>query len=84
MTAFDVPLSRKRTCVYCSVQIDSNGQGVFQLASGWLENRKRGGANTIACPKRQDVYSCHDCIDRLRAGISVGQQRLFSVEGYDA
>lgn len=72
-----IPLSRRRLCAYCSCTVDSNGTQVFQRASGWLENRKRGGANTIALPIRRDEYACGECIDKLRHGISIGQGRLF-------
>lgn len=78
-----IPLSRRRLCTYCAVTVDSNGTGVFQLAHGWLENRKRGGANTIAVPIRDDTYACNECIDKLRHGIPVGQSRLFNPSGYD-
>jgi hypothetical protein len=79
-----IPLSRRRICAYCSVTIDSNAPGVFQHASGWIENRKRGGANTIALPIRSDMYACNECIDRLRHGISTGQTTLFEPSDYDA
>lgn len=72
-----VPLSRVRTCSYCSVQVDSNATGVYQLAIGWLANRKQGGANTIAIPNRVDRYACSECIDKLKHGIPVGQMHLF-------
>lgn len=72
-----IPLSRRRLCAFCLVTLDSNGTGIFQRASGWLENRKRGGANTIALPIRLDVYACNECIDKLRHNIPVGQMQLF-------
>lgn len=72
-----IPLSRVRNCTYCNDSLDSNGIGVFQLGHGWLENRRKGGANTIALPIREDKYACHECIDRLRQGIPVGQMHLF-------
>lgn len=74
-----IPLSRLRNCVYCQCQVDSNAIGIFQLATGWLMNRRSGGANTIAMPKRQDFYACAECIDKLRHGIPVGQQSLFTL-----
>lgn len=78
-----IPLSRRRLCTYCTATVDSHGLGVFQLGHGWLENRKRGGANTIAVPIRDDTYACAECIDKLRHGIPVGQARLFDVRNYD-
>lgn len=79
-----IPLSRRRNCTYCLCVIDSNGTGTFQLAHGWIEHRKRGGANTIAVPIRDDTYACGECIDKLRHGISTGQARLFEPRNYDA
>lgn len=78
-----IPLSRRRLCTYCLCTIDSNGTGVFQRASGWLENRNRGGANTIALPIRLDAYACSECIDKLRHDIPVGQSRLFDPRTLD-
>jgi hypothetical protein len=78
-----VPLSRVRLCYYCSCQLDSNAVGVYQLATGWLANRKRGGANTIAIPFRRDTYACPDCIDKLKHGIPVGQMRLWELTDPD-
>lgn len=78
-----VPLSRRRNCTFCSVTVDSNGIGTFQLADGWLENRRKGGANTIAIVHRRDVYACHECIDRMRHGIPAGQMHLFDGFPYD-
>lgn len=74
-----VPLSRIRLCVFCSCQLDSNAVGVYQLATGWLANRKQGGANTISLPHRQDKYACAECVDKLKHGIPVGQMRLFGL-----
>lgn len=78
-----IPLSRRRTCSHCGTLVDSNGVGVFHLATGWIENRKKGGTNTIALPIHHDKYACHDCIDRLRHGIPVGQMMLFDRNGDD-
>lgn len=75
-----VPLSRLRACTYCSCQVDSNAVGVYQLASGWLQNRKQGGANTLTLPIRQDHYACGECVDKLRHGIPVGQMQLFGLD----
>lgn len=77
-----IPRSRRRLCSYCSCTIDSNGTGVFQLANGWLENRRKGGANTIALAIRKDIYACHECIDKLRNGIPAGQMALFDPREY--
>lgn len=80
MSLYEIPLSRRRHCTYCACIVDSNAVGVYQLAHGWLENRKRGGANTIALAKRDDHYACNDCISKLKAGIPVGQQSLFRLD----
>lgn len=79
MVDVKVPLSRRATCVYCADQLDTSATGVFQLARGWLENRRRGGANTIALAERLPKYACGICIDKLRSGIPVGQQTLFGL-----
>ena len=77
-----VPLSRQRLCTYCQCRVDSNAAGVYQLATGWLMNRRQGGTNAIALPVRQDHYACHECVDKLKHGIPVGQMQLFGIEGF--
>jgi len=78
-----IPLSRRAVCTYCATTIDMQASGVFQFAQGWLENRLRGGANTIALPKRRNQYACHECIDRMRHGVPALQARLFDAGPYD-
>lgn len=75
-----IPVSRRATCIYCAIFIDTNANGTFQLATGWCEIRKRGGTNTIALPKRHARFACNECIDRLRHGISPDQGALFTLD----
>lgn len=75
-----IPVSRRATCIYCGTFIDTNAVGVYQLATGWVENRRKGGANTIALAVRHTRFACHECIDRLRHGISPDQQSLFNID----
>lgn len=75
-----IPVSRRATCTYCQTFIDTNAIGVFELATGWCENRRKGGTNTIALAKRHARFACHECIDRLKHGISPDQQALFTLD----
>lgn len=75
-----IPVSRRATCVYCGLIIDCNANGTFQLSTGWCEIRRRGGSNAIALPIRHPRFACHECIDRLRHGISPDQQSLFNID----
>lgn len=80
-----IPVSRRATCTYCGIFVDTAAIGVYQLATGWLENRRRGGANTVALPNRRYKFACRECIDRLRHGINPDQGSLFGlVDGDDA
>ena len=79
MSIYEIPLSRRRTCYYCSCIMDSGALGNYQLATGWVENRKGGGSHITLTTRRADTYACHDCIDKLRHGIPTGQIRLFEL-----
>jgi hypothetical protein len=78
-----IPASRRATCVYCSELIDTAADHTFQLAYGWVENRKGGGAHATQLMERKSRYACKLCIDKLRKGISPDQGTLFAVNLYD-
>lgn len=72
-----IPASRRAFCTYCGLLVDSAAVGVWQRATGWVENRRQGGSNAIALPNKDTVYACGICIDRLRHNISPDQRTLF-------
>ena len=78
-----IPASRRAVCVYCSELVDTAADHTFQLAYGWVENRRGGGAHAIAKIERKGKYACHECINKLRKGISPDQGALFSIHLYD-
>lgn len=69
-------LTHREPCTFCGVHLDTRDPGVFQRTSGWVENRTAGGANTVALNTREPVWSCGDCINRLRRGVSPDQGRM--------
>jgi hypothetical protein len=75
----NIPASRRTNCVYCSLTIDTAGDHVFQLAFGWVECRKGGGAHATQLMERRAKWACKPCIDLLRKGISPDQGTLFSL-----
>jgi len=82
-TGLGIPVSRRALCVYCGELIDTAADHVFQLAYGWVENRKRGGSHATQFMERRNKYACKFCIALLRKGISPDQQSLFALNLYD-
>jgi hypothetical protein len=79
VSLYEIPMSRRRTCVFCASIVDSNADGVYEFVQGWARNRKQG-TNAVALQKRMNVFACDICIDKLKAGIPVGQQSLFTYQ----
>ena len=78
----DIPPSRLVGCVYCAERLDSNAVGTYQRARGWVRVKRAGanqGVNALALSERSHVFACSACIDKLKHGISIGQQSLFSL-----
>lgn len=75
-----IPVSRRGTCAYCAILVDTAAVGTFQLCTGWVENRRKGGGNTVALPTRHLKWACGICIDKLRHGISPDQASLFALD----
>ena len=63
-------------CEYCGQPVSPTRAGTFVWTSGWVEQRRDGGAHAITLPVRADRYACGSCIDMLRAGVSPGQGTL--------
>lgn len=74
-----IPVSRRAICVYCSITIDTAADHVFQLATGWVENRKKGGSHATQLMDKKPQWACKPCIDLLRKGISPDQGTLFVI-----
>jgi hypothetical protein len=64
-------------CARCTRPIESTSLGVFQTVSGLVENRAAGGPNTVALIERRPEWTCGECVDRLRHGISPEQTTLW-------
>lgn len=82
--SMEIPVSRKRTCVYCAVFIDGNAPGTWRKATGWLPvaryKHNKGGSNSLTLRTNLEEYACAECIDRLKHGIPVGQMTIFETE----
>lgn len=50
----------------CNSALDPNAKGVYQFASGWIENRAAGGANALVLPEKQQQWACAPCIERKK------------------
>jgi len=79
-----IPISRRATCVYCGTFVDTNANGTYRRTVGWLPigryANNRQGSNSLALRQSLDHWACAECIDRIKHGISPGQQSLFPTD----
>lgn len=78
----DIPPSRLVICCYCAERMDSNGPHTFQRACGFVRVRGKG-INALHLAKRQHVFACEECIERLKHKIAIGQMDLFAGREFD-
>ena len=72
-----VPQRFQAACEMCGDPLDIRKPGVHQFVSGWIENRKGGGAHAIRMAQRVQRYACKFCVDREMAGAARWQPSLF-------
>jgi hypothetical protein len=73
-----IPQRFQSQCNFCGDPLDIRRPGVFQLTTGWVENRKGGGAHAIALAERMPHWACHLCMDKKRQGQAQYQLDLFA------
>jgi hypothetical protein len=81
----DIPPSMLAGCVFCANRLHTNQRGTWQhVISGWVPVHRYGGnkrgTNSLTLPRLEHVFACELCIDKLKAGIPLGQQTLFGTE----
>lgn len=64
------------TCSACGDPVDPNAVGVWRQVTGWVQNRRDGGANAVSLPSAPHEWSCHPCMVRRREG-TLGMSSLF-------
>lgn len=55
------------SCQECGEEVNPKAQGTWRLVTGWVENRKGGGAHAIALPSPAQGYMCNACMIVARA-----------------
>jgi hypothetical protein len=63
-------------CDACGEPVDPGAPGVWRQVTGWVQNRRDGGANAVAMPSKALAWSCRSCMDRRRNG-TLGMPSLF-------
>lgn len=81
----DIPPSMLVACVFCADRLHTNRRGTWQrVVSGWVPvdrySGNKRGTNSLTLPKLEHVYACDQCIDKLKAGVPLGQMSLFGLE----
>ena len=61
-------------CHFCGDPVDPNQIGVYKRVTGWVENRKSGGAHAVALPSPPTGYACRICMEIKRSKSSRGQR----------
>lgn len=60
------------------MMLNPNGTGVYKRVTGWVENRKSGGANAVSLPGPPTAFCCKPCMDVQRlGGVHASQDSLF-------
>ena len=72
-----IPERFRTACEFCGDPLDVRRAGVHQMMSGWVENRKGGGAHAIRLPKRELRWACKTCVDKESSGLARYQPSLF-------
>lgn len=60
-------------CHFCKCELDPNADTTYKRVTGWVRNRKAGGANAVAIPGPPTGWACNVCID-IQSGRSPAQQ----------
>ena len=55
-------------CHFCGMTMNPTSLGVFKRVTGWVENRKSGGAHALSLPGPPTAYACKPCMDVQRMG----------------
>ena len=71
-----IPAQYQAPCDECGRVLDVRKHGTFQRVHGWSEQRRQGGANTIALAERERRWLCGVCVDLRRRKIAPSQERL--------
>ena len=67
------------TCVYCGLPVAPYATGTWREVTGWVQQRKAGGANAVKNQQDTGIYACQDCMELVKRGIDPGlQQPLFT------
>lgn len=65
-----------RQCVHCGKEISRDDlfhRRYYQRVVGWERPRAAGGSNQITLRNPIDVFSCIECVDKIRVGVPIGQ-----------
>ena len=62
-------------CHYCHEEIPSK-RLAYQRVHGWEQHRSGGGTNHVTLREPGDEWACAHCIDKLKQGVAIEQQKL--------
>lgn len=71
-----IPSRFKALCEFCKRDLDTRMDGTHQWTSGWVMQRRAGGGNAIAMPKRENRWAHRQCVEKASKG-SFGQTSMF-------
>lgn len=62
------PLHTRTKCHYCGRELSTRMPGAYQWRAGWVEMRRQGGGNALACPKPMQFWAHAQCVDDASRG----------------
>jgi hypothetical protein len=74
-----IPSRYRAKCEFCSRELNTQANGVYQLSSGWVQRRAGGGGHSISLPARANRWACSYCVES-RAKGTAGQASMFDTD----
>lgn len=59
----------------CGRMVDATDPWTWHRVVG-LERRGQGGGSDVILRQRKEEYFCLSCVEKAKAGVTVGQERL--------
>lgn len=64
-------------CDVCGCAVNPEQVGVWRRVTGWVQNRRSGGANHIALPQPEPGLMCNACMEYRKLRPGADQDSLF-------
>lgn len=74
-----IPSRYRAKCEFCSREINTQSNDVFQLTAGWVRRRAGGGGHGVSLAARANRWACSYCIETASKGLT-GQTSMLDTD----